>query len=69
MILTREQIAAPWEEWPPGVDEMNDLIDTARAYHDLRDAVRALCDEAERWALSSPSVSTSRIRAALDGEA
>lgn len=30
--------------------------------------VRALCDEAERWALSSPSVSTSRIRAVLDGK-
>lgn len=31
-------------------------------------SVRALCDEAERWALSSPSVSTSRIRAVLDGK-
>lgn len=31
--------------------------------------VRALCDDAEEWALSSPSVSTSRIRAVLDGEA
>ncbi len=36
MILTREQVDAPMD------DDDEDLIDTARAYHDLRDAVLGL---------------------------
>ena len=36
MILTREQVDAPMD------DDDEDLIDTARAYHDLRGAVLAL---------------------------
>ena len=51
MILTREQVDAPMD------DDDEDLIDTARAYHDLRDAVLALhtvvpltdpCDHGDR---------------------
>lgn len=34
-------------------DEL-DLIDTARAYHDLRDAVLAWCDERDEESLSDP---------------
>ena len=52
--------------------ELDDLRRQAKAERDEARAaiahVRALCDEAERWALSSPSVSTSRIRAVLDGK-
>ena len=44
-ILTRDQIDALAQE-----DEDDPrLIDTARAYHDLRDAVLALCDEVGPW--------------------
>lgn len=44
MILSREQIDQ--REVEVFMDE--DVFATARAYHDLRDAVLALCDEADR---------------------
>lgn len=58
MILTREQIDAPtllhyieacesefgpWSQDEPNI--LRDLIDTARAYHDMRDAVLTLYDD------------------------
>lgn len=38
MILSREQIEARRR------NDNGDLVDTARAYHDLRDGVTGLCD-------------------------
>lgn len=56
MILSREQIDKPSLNQHPG-----DLVDTARAYHDLRDAVLALCD-APDGAFMAAYVLVPRIR-------
>lgn len=38
-------------------ERLRDLIETARAYHDLRDAVLALCDTYENTDLDCPYLS------------
>lgn len=48
MILSREQIDALHGSAHHDDCWMCDIIATALAYHDLRDAVLALCDEADR---------------------
>ena len=56
-ILTREQIDAAYHD-----DSFSDDVrDTARAYHDLRDAVRALAGRAMY-------VASNQLIRALDGE-
>ena len=62
MILTREQIDAATGRmtWP----ETQDLIATARAYHDLRDAVLA---QVEAWDWSEVTPTIKAIVARVDG--
>lgn len=67
MILSREQIEARRR------NDNGDLVDTALAYHDLRDGVTGLCDEAERradpgvrlWSMPEARVKTSELRAVV----
>lgn len=68
-ILSREQIDE-WEYLNVGevTTKPSDLWDTARAYHDLRDAVLGLCDEWEGPASHDPwywSDATDPLRAAV----
>ncbi len=59
-ILTREQIewlSAP-EDRPDGDDL--DLLNTARAYHDLRDAVLAIADDPHLYGLDRDQGGTLR---------
>lgn len=61
MILTREQIDSLHGHARHDDCWMCDVIDTARAYHDLRDAVLALCD-APDGAFMAAYVLVPRIR-------
>lgn len=86
-ILTREQIESgallnlieccenefgPWNDGEPSV--LRYLIDTALAFHDLRDAVLALCDTIDAeldavtrgYGIDTSSRVTHRIRAAVE---
>lgn len=58
MILSREAIEARRR------NDNGDLVDTALAYHDLRDAVLALCD-APDGAFMAAYVLVPRIRKAV----
>lgn len=66
MILTREQIDSLHGHARHDDCWMRDVIDTARAYHDLRDGVLAWCDEPD-WS-DDPAVSPialDRLRAVV----
>lgn len=73
-ILTREHIE-DFGLYPPS--PMRDLLDTARAYHDLRDAVLALHSNVEfiagagiacRECMDAPPCATARTVESVGGE-
>lgn len=68
-ILSREQIDTLDETWMWYADDQTGLIDTARAYHNLRDRVRALCEGDNEWFTGYPDDDLPVILAALDKEA
>ena len=68
MILTREQVDDIRDGgYPAAYGDMGPLVQTAYAYHDLRDTMLGLCDLADPPGLRAglPTVTVAALRSAI----